>query len=61
MNRLKKELRKRGVKLEDDYPELPCGELQAIFILPEKAEAIYCFTSDVLAAKLTREGELAWV
>ena len=37
MNRLKKEIRRRGVKLESDYPYLPYEGLEAVHIDSERA------------------------
>ena len=37
MNRLKKEIRKKGVKLECDYPFMPYDGLEAVKVDTEKA------------------------
>ena len=37
MNRFKKELRKRGIKLESDYPFIPYNGLEAIIVHSDTA------------------------
>lgn len=37
MNRFKKEIRKRGVKLECDYPMIPFNGLEAVIVHADEA------------------------
>ena len=68
MNRFKKELRKKGVKLESDYLYLPCpyGEsliLEGISVSSEQAKFIKHFTCGSVLYKMDRKGNIfcyAW-
>lgn len=37
MNRLKKEIRRKGIKLESDYPFMPFNGLETVIVNSEKA------------------------
>lgn len=65
MNRFKKEIRKRGFKLESDLPCLPYelkGHnyilLESIFVNSEYAEIVEFYNVDDLHYKMLRSGEI---
>ena len=67
MNRVKKELRKRGIKLECDYEYLPCdlGKLgggalfiEAVRVDSEKAIVTEYYNVDVCKTIMDRQGEI---
>lgn len=64
MNRLKKELRKRGVKLENDYPWLPYDfgsqSLESVVVNSEEAEWYEVYSSIVVKLYIDRAGHISW-
>lgn len=59
MNRFKKELQKRGYKLESDYEYLPCRGVEAVRVDSENAQAItYTNLVGPITTTFTRSGEL---
>lgn len=58
MNRLKKELRRRGVKLECDYECLPFEGVQAVTVRSEDATYTIHHTSISIECRLLRSGEI---
>lgn len=64
MNRFKKELRNKGIKLENDYIFLPFpyGEnlvLESVIVKTEKAKVSLCFTCGVITYRMDRSGKLS--
>ena len=55
MNRFKKELSKRGYKMEKDYPYLPCDEIEAIVVNSEDATLCIYHLSMVLHVGFDRQ------
>lgn len=53
MNRLKKELVKRNIKMERDLPFLPFNQLQSIVVDSQKATVTYYYLSDVEEIRLS--------
>lgn len=62
MNRLKKELRNKGVMLENDYPFLPfpeCGmELQDVMVDSENCIVTKFYTSIIVYMQLRDNGKI---
>lgn len=63
MNRFKKEVRKKGVKLENDYIFMPINVgnnlvLESVIIETEKAKVSLCYTCGVIEYKMDRSGNL---
>lgn len=59
MNRVKRELRKAGLKLECDYETLPHGGIETVQVDSEKAEfSIYCTHYGWYHGRLTYDGEI---
>ena len=58
MNRVKKELRRRGVKLENDYEYMPYDGIQAVIVQSDLARVKVVHTSIVNVWELTRSGDL---
>jgi len=58
MNRFKKELRKRNIKLESDYEYMPCDGIQAVIVQSELARVKVVHTSIVIVWEMARSGEL---
>ena len=70
MNRVKREIRKRGIKLSMDYPWLPyyikgksCFETGNIFVDDvyfdsTKATAVVVYNTIIISYTLTRSGEI---
>ena len=58
MNRVKKELRRHGIKLENDYPGLPWDGIQAVIVQSDLARVKVVHTSIVNVWELTRSGDL---
>ena len=70
MNRFKKELRKKGIKLEADYPCLPfyikgrsCFEpgfiyIDAVIVNSEKATWTECLNVVNITSRLNRNGQI---
>ena len=67
MNRLKKELRKKGFRLESDYPVLPYlareGQynslyIDGVYVNSELAIITIYYNVDVCSEKLNRDGSL---
>ena len=55
MNRFKKELSKRGYKMEKDYPYLPFNEVEAIMVDSEHAILFVYHFSTVLRLGFDRQ------
>lgn len=58
MNRIKKELMRKGVKLEHQYECLPYNGIQAVKVYSESASVAVFHTGIALRWTLTRTGEL---
>lgn len=63
MNRFKKEVRKKGVKLENDYMYMPiavCNNLvlESVIVVAEKAKVSLCYTCGVIEYTMDRSGNL---
>jgi len=58
MNRLKRELRRRGVKLECDYECLPFNGIQAVTVRSEDATYTIHHTSISQEFRMLRSGEI---
>lgn len=62
MNRVKLEMRKRGVMLEDDYPELPFNGIETVKVDSENAEwSVYHVSAGWSTGRMTRGGKLEWL
>ena len=55
MNRFKKELSKRGYKMEKDYPYMPFNEIEAIVVNSEDATLCIYHLSMVLHVGFDRQ------
>lgn len=62
MNRFKKEIRKKGIKLESDYPWLPYDNgnvtVDAVSVNTEKVTIIVYYTSIVMRYVMRNDGAL---
>lgn len=64
MNRFKKEVRKRGVKLENDYMYMPIDignnlVLDSVIVKSERAKVSLYFTCGVITYMMDRSGKLS--
>lgn len=56
MNRLKKEIRKSGVKLESDYPFLPFNGIETVKVDSERATiSIYHVSAGWMISRIGRD------
>ena len=64
MNRFKKEIRKKGIMLENDYLFLPCEKggltLDGINVNSVDCVIAFFYTSIIVYAKLNRNGEFTY-
>ena len=62
MNRFKRELRLRGVKIENDYECLPCPcgsvSVEAVMVSAEYATVTHVFNVMTVTQKMNRDGTL---
>lgn len=62
MNRFKRELRLRGVKLENDYECLPCPcgsvSVEAVMVSAECATVTHVFNVMAVTQRMNRDGTL---
>ena len=58
MNRIKKEMMKRGIKLEHQYECMPCDGIQAVTVDSERATVTVAHTGIVIQWGLTRAGQI---
>jgi hypothetical protein len=64
MNRLKKEIRKKGIMLENDYLFLPCEKggaiLEGVNVDSNNCIITFFYTSIIVHAKLNRSGKFTY-
>lgn len=63
MNRFKKEIRKKGIKLENEYDSIPYVfdngiSIQAIDINSETATIVHFYNVDVVIERMERDGSM---
>lgn len=59
MNRLKQELRKRGVRLECDFPTLPYNGIDTVIVDSEKAiVSTYHYSAGWIRIRLQKDGTI---
>ena len=60
MNRVKKYIKSKGIKLENDYPFLPyTNGLEAVIVNSEKVSIIQCYPFGDYCTAFDRNGNLA--